>query len=53
MTIIPQNNRYLPHELKTKYYAVKLYRTEVNVFTKVQQLTPYAMPKVPSIILLL
>ena len=31
MTIIPQNNRYLPHELKTKYYAVKLYRTGASV----------------------
>ena len=31
MTIIPQNNRYLPHELNTKYYAVKLYRTGTSV----------------------
>ena len=26
MISIPQNNRYLPHELNTKFYAVKLYR---------------------------
>ena len=26
MTIISQTQRYIPHELKTKYYAVKLYR---------------------------
>ena len=26
MSSIPQNNRYLPHELNTKFYAVKLYR---------------------------
>jgi len=31
MTIIPQNNRYLPHELNTKYYAIKLYRTGTSV----------------------
>ena len=31
MSSIPQNNRYLPHELNTKYYAVKLYRTGVSV----------------------
>lgn len=31
MTIIPQSNRYLPHELNTKYYAVKLYRTEASM----------------------
>ena len=26
MNSITQNNRYLPHELNTKFYAVKLYR---------------------------
>lgn len=26
MTIISQTQRYIPHELNTKYYAVKLYR---------------------------
>ena len=27
MTSITQNQRYLPHELNTKYYATKLYRS--------------------------
>lgn len=31
MNIIPQNHRYLPHEFKTKLYAVKLYRTGVGI----------------------
>lgn len=31
MTSISQNNRYLPRELNTKYYAVKLYRTGTSV----------------------
>ena len=31
MTSISQNNRYLPHELNAKYYAVKLYRTGTSV----------------------
>lgn len=31
MTSISQSNRYLPHELNTKYYAVKLYRTGTSV----------------------
>lgn len=31
MTSISQNNRYLPHELNTKYYSVKLYRTGTSV----------------------
>ena len=26
MSTIPQNKRYLPHDLNTRYYAVKLYR---------------------------
>ncbi len=26
MNTIPQSNRYFPHELKTRYHAVKLYR---------------------------
>ncbi len=26
MTSITQNQRYIPHELNTKYYATKLYR---------------------------
>ena len=31
MSSIPQNNRYLPHELNTKYYAVKLYRNGSSI----------------------
>lgn len=31
MTSISQNNRYLPHEINTKYYAVKLYRNGSSV----------------------
>ena len=31
MSSIPQNNRYLPHELNTKFYAVKLYRTGTSI----------------------
>lgn len=31
MTSISQSNRYLPHELNTKYHAVKLYRTGTSV----------------------
>ena len=31
MSSIPQNNRYLPHELNTKFYAVKLYRNGNNI----------------------
>ena len=31
MTSISQSNRYLPHKLNTKYYAVKLYRTGTSV----------------------
>ena len=32
MTIIPQNNRYLPHELNTKYYAVCSVTIDVTPF---------------------
>ena len=31
MSSIPQNNRYLPHELNTKFYAVKLYRNGSSI----------------------
>lgn len=31
MNTITHSQRYLPHELNTKYYAVKLYRTGVGV----------------------
>lgn len=31
MDIITHSQRYLPHEINTKYYAVKLYRTGVGV----------------------
>ena len=31
MNTIPYSQRYLPHELKTKFYAVKLYRTGVGI----------------------
>lgn len=29
--IVPHNQRYLPHEISTRFYAVKLYRTGVGV----------------------
>ena len=32
MSIITQTNRYIPHELNTKFYAVKLYRSGYSVF---------------------
>lgn len=32
MNTITYSQRYLPHEISTKYYAVKLYRTGVGVF---------------------
>lgn len=31
MTSITQNQRYLPHELNTKYYATKLYRSGYSI----------------------
>ena len=31
MSIITQTNRYIPHELNTKFYAVKLYRSGYSV----------------------
>ena len=31
MSILPQNFRYLPHDLSTRYHAVKLYRTGANI----------------------
>lgn len=31
MNTIPHSQRYLPHELNTKFYAVKLYRTGVGI----------------------
>ena len=31
MNTITYSQRYLPHEISTKYYAVKLYRTNVGV----------------------
>lgn len=31
MTIITQNQRYIPHELNTKYYAIKLYRNGYSI----------------------
>ena len=31
MNIIPHSQRYLPHEITTKFYAVKLYRTGVGI----------------------
>ena len=31
MNIITQNQRYIPHELNTKYYAVKLYRNGYSI----------------------
>lgn len=31
MNTIPHSQRYLPHQLNTKFYAVKLYRTGVGV----------------------
>ena len=31
MNTIPHSQRYLPHELITKYYVVKLYRTGIGV----------------------
>ena len=31
MNTITHSQRYLPHEINTKYYAVKLYRTGVGV----------------------
>ncbi|MCH3959620.1 MAG: DDE-type integrase/transposase/recombinase [Selenomonas sp.] len=31
MTSIPHSNRYLPHEVSTRFYAVKLYRSGVGV----------------------
>ena len=31
MTSMSQNNRYLSHEINTKYYAVKLYRNGFSV----------------------
>ena len=31
MNTITQTQRYLPHQLNTKFYAVKLYRTGVGV----------------------
>ena len=31
MNSIPYTQRYLPHEIDTRYYAVKLYRTGVGI----------------------
>ena len=31
MTSIPQNLRYLPHTLETRYHAVKTYRNGASV----------------------
>ena len=31
MSIITQTNRYIPHELNTKFYSVKLYRRGYSV----------------------
>ena len=31
LTSIPHSNRYLPHEVSTRFYAVKLYRSGVGV----------------------
>ena len=31
MNTITYSQRYLPHEIPTKYYAVKLYRTGIEV----------------------
>lgn len=31
MAIISQTNRYIPHDLNTKYYSVKLYRSGYSI----------------------
>lgn len=32
MTSISQNNRYFPHEINTRYYAVKLFKLGYSYF---------------------